>query len=104
MAKQVTTVQAGARVSAVRRYAGGAEVRFGDCGSGIFDGVVIATHPGQALALLAEPTPAERVLLGAFRYSRNPTVLHTDSSVLPASPRARSARLRVAIRNEEIIP
>jgi predicted NAD/FAD-binding protein len=91
VAKQVTTVQAGARVSAVRRCAGGAEVRFGDCGSGLFDSVVIATHPGQALALLAEPTPAERALLGAFRYSRNPTVLHTDSSVLPASPRARAS-------------
>ena len=32
--------------------------------------VVIATHPDQALRLLADPTPAEREVLGAFRYSR----------------------------------
>jgi len=28
--------------------------------------------------MLAEPTAEERDLLGAFRYSRNLTVLHTD--------------------------
>ncbi len=37
-----------------------------------FDAVVIATHPDQALRLLAEPTPAERDVLGAFRYTPQP--------------------------------
>ena len=59
--------------------------------TGSFDAVVIATHPDQALRLLADPTPAERSVLGAFRYSRNDTVLHTDASVLPASPRVRAS-------------
>ena len=91
VAKQLTAAATGAKISAVRRCGSGAEVRFGDSGSEFFDGVVIATHPGQALALLAEPTPTERELLGVFRYSQNPTVLHTDSSVLPVNPRARAS-------------
>ena len=47
-----------------------------------------ATHADQALRLLADPSADERRLLGAFRYSRNRTRLHTDRSSLPASPRA----------------
>ncbi len=53
-----------------------------------FDHVVLATHPDQALALLAQPSPQERALLGAIRYQDNEAVLHTDTQVLP---RARSA-------------
>jgi predicted NAD/FAD-binding protein len=52
---------------------------------------VVATHPDQALALLAEPTVAQRELLGAFRYSRNVTQLHHDTSVLPRRPGARAS-------------
>lgn len=50
-----------------------------------FDRVVIATHADQALRLLADADEAERRLLGAFRYSRNRTVLHADRAVLPES-------------------
>ncbi|MEU7628575.1 FAD-dependent oxidoreductase [Nocardia sp. NPDC049220] len=57
----------------------------------VFDAVVIATHPAQALRLLAEPTRAEREILSAMPYSVNHTVLHTDSSVLPNAPRARAS-------------
>ena len=53
-----------------------------------FDHVVIATHADQALALLAEPTEAERRTLGAFRYSRNLAVLHTDPALMPKRRRA----------------
>ena len=56
-----------------------------------FDRVVLATHADTALALLAEPSPAEARVLGAFRYSRNRTVLHTDRTFLPANPRAHAA-------------
>ena len=49
---------------------------------------VVATHPDQALALLADADRrANATLLGAFRYSRNATQLHTDASVLPRRPR-----------------
>lgn len=56
-----------------------------------FDDVVMACHSDQSLALLADPTPAEREVLGAIRYHRNRAVLHTDTSVLPERPLAWAA-------------
>ncbi len=53
-----------------------------------FDQVVIATHADQALELLADADADERRLLGAWRYSRNAAVLHTDTSLLPPRRRA----------------
>ncbi len=41
--------------------------------------------------MLADPSERERELLGAIPYQRNEAVLHTDSSLLPAPPRARAA-------------
>jgi predicted NAD/FAD-binding protein len=55
------------------------------------DRVVIATHADQALGLLADPSDAEVSTLKQFGYSRNLTVLHTDSSVLPGAARARAS-------------
>jgi len=56
-----------------------------------FDRLVLATHADTALALLAEPTAAERRTLGAFQYSDNTTVLHTDRAFLPRRPRLHAA-------------
>jgi predicted NAD/FAD-binding protein len=53
--------------------------------------VVIATHPGQALRMLAEPTQAEQEVLGAFGYTKNPALLHTDARLLPSRPAARAS-------------
>lgn len=56
-----------------------------------FDHVVVATHADDALALLVDATPAEKEILGAFRYSRNETVLHRDDSLLPSARWARAS-------------
>jgi predicted NAD/FAD-binding protein len=48
-----------------------------------FDQVVIAAHSDQALALLADPSDAEKEILGSIAYQENLTILHTDSSLLP---------------------
>jgi predicted NAD/FAD-binding protein len=53
-----------------------------------FDKAVVATHSDQALALLADPSDAERSVLGTIRYQENHTVLHTDASVLPSKKAA----------------
>lgn len=53
-----------------------------------FDHVVVATHSDQALALLGDPSPSERAILGAFRYQANTAVLHTDERMLPPLRRA----------------
>lgn len=56
-----------------------------------FDRVVLATHADTALAMLAEPTHAERSVLGAFRFQANRATLHTDIRLLPRRPRARAS-------------
>ncbi|MGI4902470.1 MAG: NAD(P)/FAD-dependent oxidoreductase [Janthinobacterium lividum] len=48
-----------------------------------FDAVVIATHADEALALLSDPSMAETAWLGAFRYSRNRVLLHSDVTLMP---------------------
>ena len=50
-----------------------------------FDHVIVATHSDQALALLADPSRAEREVLGAIRYQPNTAVLHTDAADAPAA-------------------
>ncbi|WNF26135.1 FAD-dependent oxidoreductase [Streptomyces sp. C11-1] len=89
--KQLTTVHTTTPVRAVTRHAEGVDVTTEDGTTTPYDSVVIATHPGQALRLLADPTDAERGTLGAFRYSRNPTLLHTDTALLPRARRARAS-------------
>jgi predicted NAD/FAD-binding protein len=75
----------------VTRCREGVEIR--DAGGDLtrVDRVVVATHPDQALDLLADPSREELAVLGAFQYSRNAVLLHTDASVLPRSRRARAA-------------
>jgi predicted NAD/FAD-binding protein len=48
-----------------------------------YDHVIMASHADQTLDALADPSSDERTLLGAFRYSRNLAVLHTDDSFMP---------------------
>jgi predicted NAD/FAD-binding protein len=48
-----------------------------------FDHVVIAAHADEALAMLDDPSPSEQALLGAFRYSKNVAILHSDAALMP---------------------
>jgi uncharacterized protein len=91
IAKGVTSVRLSTGVRSIRRLPGGVEIVDQDGGVETFDSVVVATHADTALSLLADPTAAEREVLGAFRYSTNDTVLHTDTALLPDAPRARAA-------------
>jgi uncharacterized protein len=75
-------------VRAVERFEDRVEVTPAGGGPEAFDEVVIAAHADQALALLADPTPAEREILGAFPYQPNEAVLHTDRRLLPRRRRA----------------
>ena len=70
-------------VARVRRDADGVELELLAGGSRRYDRVVIATHSDQALAMLADPSDAEREVLGAIDYQANEAVLHTDASLLP---------------------
>jgi uncharacterized protein len=91
IADRLYEIRAGQRVQAVARVTGGVQITTADGRSDEFDVAVIATHPDQALAMLAQPTPAERSVLGAMPYSTNHAQLHTDESVLPRHQRARAS-------------
>ncbi|MFF2326260.1 MULTISPECIES: NAD(P)/FAD-dependent oxidoreductase [unclassified Streptomyces] len=91
IAEHLAAVRTATPVRSVRRDSDGVEIVTGDDTAERFDAVVIATHPDQALRLLADPTDEERSTLGAFRYSRNATLLHSDTGLLPRSRGARAS-------------
>ena len=84
-------LQVGNGVRSLRRTPDGVEVRADDDSTRTFDGVVVATHADQALRLLEDPTADERRVLGAFEYTTNETILHTDSTQLPRTRAARAS-------------
>jgi predicted NAD/FAD-binding protein len=81
----------GSRIVSVGRQETGVTLSFEDRPAMAFDQVVFACHGDQVLPLLEKPTDAERDVLGNFRTSRNVTLLHTDSSLLPRRARARAS-------------
>jgi len=78
-------------VVAVRRMPHEVVVRTAGGEVGHFDAVVFACHSDQALAMLEDPSAAEREILGAFPYAPNEAILHTDETLLPKRPLARAA-------------
>ncbi|MGV1819859.1 NAD(P)/FAD-dependent oxidoreductase [Agrobacterium sp. CG160-95] len=70
-------------VTRIHRLADGVEIANTNGEFERFDDVVIATHADQALEMLTDATQAERRILGAFGYTKNRAVLHTDSSFMP---------------------
>ncbi|KJC35579.1 NADH-ubiquinone oxidoreductase subunit 6 [Bradyrhizobium sp. LTSP885] len=69
-----------------------------------YDHVVLATHANQALAVIDAPTRDEIELLGAFRYSRNLAVLHSDPSFMPRRRAAWSSWNYVGWREQSDAP
>ena len=67
-------------VASVRRTGDGAvDVTVAGRARMRFDEVVLACHADEALALLADPTPAETAVLGAIAYQRSVLVLHIEN-------------------------
>jgi len=83
LVRQGAEIRVRAGVTSVRRVATGVEVKTAGGIAEQFDKVIFATHSDDALALLADPTPAERSALAAVRYQSNQAVLHSDASVMP---------------------
>jgi uncharacterized protein len=91
IAARLDEVSTSTPVHSLRRVPDGVMLRAGDNPPRLFDAAVVAVHPDQALLLLDDPTSWERAVLGAFSYSTNRALLHTDSSVLPRHRRARAS-------------
>jgi uncharacterized protein len=88
VAARLHEVRTGAKVTSVLETPEGVEITDGNGAITVFDAVVIATHPDQALTMLAEPTLAQCAALGSMPYTRNNALLHTDESVMPAARNA----------------
>jgi len=78
-------------VTQVRRLGDGVRVSAQGAPETRYDHVFFACHADEALRLLADPSPAEREVLGALPFQRNVAVLHSDTSLLPRRRRAWAA-------------
>jgi uncharacterized protein len=76
-------VRTAAPVRRIERLPDEVRIAADGCETESFDRVVIAAHSDQALAMLADPSDAEREVLGAIPYQANDAVLHTDASLMP---------------------
>lgn len=56
-----------------------------------FDHVIFATPAHETLKILKEPTYQEETLLGAFGYSKNKVVVHSDIQFMPREKKAWSS-------------
>jgi predicted NAD/FAD-binding protein len=81
---QISETRLGRAARSVRRQFGSVVVRDSSGNEQAFDHVVLACHADQALAVLDDPTDDETTLLGAFGYTRNRAVLHSDASLMPS--------------------
>jgi predicted NAD/FAD-binding protein len=84
-------VRLGVGVRSISRENGRVVVTDTTGNSDTFTDVVIATHADQALGLLVDADHEERSLLGAFRYTDNLAVLHSDVNLMPRRRRVWSS-------------
>jgi uncharacterized protein len=84
-------VHTGVALVSVTRGEGSVTLVFRDRPVQQVDEVVFACHGDQVLPLLADPSDAEREVFGHFSTTANETWLHTDSTFLPRTPRARAS-------------
>jgi len=91
LVSNVASVRTGAAIQSVQRDEAGVTLTFENRPAERADEVVFACHGDQVLALLADPTDAEREVLGCFTTTANEVCLHTDDSALPRRPWARAS-------------
>lgn len=76
-------IQLNSNIKQVHRNSDHVLLTFADGREERFDEVILACHSDQALALLADPSAAERDILTGIPYQNNDVVLHTDVGQLP---------------------
>jgi len=81
------TLHLNSPVQQVIRCDDGVTIRVGSA-EHAFDQVIFACHSAQALAMLNDPTPTEREVLGDIGWQSNTVVLHSDAGWLPERRRA----------------
>ncbi len=91
ISRRLQAVRLSAGVTSLSRTDDGVAVTDATGATARYDRAVVATHADEALHLLEDATPLEKEVLGAFRYSRNETVLHQDTRLLPRARHARAS-------------
>jgi len=94
MSAALDDIRISTSVTRVRRTAAGVLVHSVTQGHEVierFDHAVLACHSDQALAMIEEPSTAERAVLGAVGYQPNVAWLHTDRALLPRRERVWAA-------------
>lgn len=76
-------IRLNSKIDKINRENDAVFIRHSDGRVETYDAVVFATHSDQALALLENPSPLEKEILGAIPYQANDVVLHTDINLLP---------------------
>jgi uncharacterized protein len=76
-------IERGHGAERIRRFGDRVNVRNAAGRIQSFDHVVIAAHADEALGMLGDATAEENALLGAFRYSKNLAILHSDAALMP---------------------
>lgn len=76
-------IHTAAAATKIERIAGGVAVSDVQGRRERFDDVILACHSDEALALLADPTEAERSVLGRLTYAPNAVYLHRDPALMP---------------------
>jgi predicted NAD/FAD-binding protein len=82
-ANYLDKVRIGQAVRSVTRYDQHVEVVDENGKVEIYDAIVLATHADQTLDILSDPDSLELSLLGAFKYTDNHVVLHSDPNLMP---------------------
>ncbi|MDI7775857.1 FAD-dependent oxidoreductase [Asticcacaulis sp. EMRT-3] len=89
-------------ITGVKRHARGVTLRDQHGQSHEFDEVIFATHANTTLKILGdEASLDERAVLGAFEYTVNEVVLHTDESLMPRRKAAWSSWNYIGERTED---
>ncbi|MEL6958601.1 MAG: FAD-dependent oxidoreductase [Pseudomonadota bacterium] len=83
MAERGVVMRLGTPVDAVKRDAGGVQVKTFGAGWEEFDDIVFATHSDDTLSLISDPSDREAQVLGDFKYQPNKIVLHSDETIMP---------------------
>ncbi|MTH96684.1 NAD(P)/FAD-dependent oxidoreductase [Roseibium sp. RKSG952] len=84
-------IRLGTPVTQIRRFPDHVRVTDSSGHSDSFDQVILASHTDQSLAMLGDPTPQERDILGNMRYRPNTVYLHRDESLMPKRKRVWSS-------------
>lgn len=85
------SIRTGVPVRSVLRDGEGVEIRTDDDQGRRFDGVVLACHSDESLKLLGDADAREKMILGAFNFQANETILHRDRRLLPQNKKAWAA-------------